>query len=96
MRRNAPRGRRTARRGPSSSSRSSSLALRGQLISCVWPSRWTIAVAGGSSLSSEITTAANGSESNDRNTSMCSRSFGTPIVESAASAAAMNGPGPQM
>ena len=43
-----------------------------------------------------MTTAANGSESSDLNTSMWICSAGAPAVFSASSAAAMNGPGPQM
>src|SRR5215208_2289229 len=82
---------------PLSSSTSSSLALRGQRTSWRSPSSVTIAVAGPSSLSSSsMTTAANGSDSNDLNTSMWILSAGAPEFFSASSAAAMNGPGPQM
>ena len=82
---------------PLSSSTSSSFARRGQETSCVVPSSVTIAVAGPSSLSSaSIVTAAKGSDSSDLNTSMWIRSAGSPDASSASSAAAMNGPGPQM
>ncbi|CKR58016.1 Uncharacterised protein [Mycobacterium tuberculosis] len=81
---------------PAASSTSSSLAVRGQETVWVWPSSSTTAVAGASSPLSSTLTAANGSDSSDLNTSMCTCWAGTFSAARASRAACMNGPGPQM